>query len=1328
MKQIIDTFTITIKGQPGAYTIEATGSKGIRVDPQPFAWEPTSEQVATLAALAGAEAKVDPDAIRELGRALYTAIFAAHLDIATGFARLQGMVGRAKGVRLRLHLETPALAVLPWEAMHDGREFLSTKTGTPLVRLLPLPDDQQPPQRLNVRGPLRVLFVWVSPQGLPDLNIDRAATELHQLLSKVAREKQIVLEEIGSDIPLIQRIFSTIKAEVTNRRYIAFKTLLDPTLDELRSELRNGYHLLYFAGHGDANKGIYLDDGAGGEVDPHSGRRPAGDPYPVSAETLAQALEGKPTRLVFLAACNTAAVMRGESGLLTGFAQELAGQAKLPAIVAMQYVISEDQATPLTTQFFEGLAQFQPVDMALAEARKVLIRPSHPPGRDVISPVIYLQTKEGVLFQPARNWAVLGVTAMLPLLVFLSVLLIFVQQAAQLETTQRIVAETQQAIARVTAQAEATRRVIAEATRQVEATERAFAQSTAQAEATARVIEAQNRATAQAEAALQEQEAGRQRQVARARTLASQAQAIQAANGDLTPSILLAIESLRYNINSEANLLLQQRLDQLPPSKAQLEQEAEVAAAVFSPDHRLLSAATADGLVHIWDWAKAQEIARLRHAETIQRMVYSPDGRMLATLTTTGVWLWDVTTGQEIINIDFERQYGSLEISPDWQWLAASMSEDNVEIIKVWNLLTGQFATQLSPKAAVAVMSFSPDSQWLATGNTDGTAQLWKVISGRETQRVMHQGIVRMVIFSPDSKLIVSSGDDDNPVKVWEVATGQVVAEPNFGVQKVELARFTPDGQRLIIANVHAAAFSLISDVSGQTIAIWQTDDWKEVASLIAPVRDVFSFYPKGPLVASGGEEGLALWNSRTGEVIRRLKLPFYDIDQVSWDPFPGGKPAWIATVPLGGCRDEKCVDALQMWDIATGQPVAQIPSSATENSYYSFSPDGRYVARWDLGKSKIMIWALEREAQVTLAPQPMKPVRNSIFNKILFSPNGRWLAALDEPNAPIILWRFPPEYDFEPKIWAPDKDIGSGGWSLAFSPDNRWIISSGKAWEVETGREASEILPIEGKRLNAFSYDGRWGVSGTKVWDLETGRKISELPHTDQVDEAIFSPDGRWIMSIKGSTAIVWEAATGREVSRITDDSQITSFAFSPNSKLAMSRGATVKIWEVESGKELAQFDLEGPVSQVEFSSDWQQALTAGDNVVRVWEIPAWKEKARFEHDRSVKLATFSPDGKWVLSVGFDGKTYIWETATGQLVTELWQPSSLVVSAAFHPDGHRIAIVGDNSSFRVLLWQPEDLITEACSRLTRNLTLLEWGVYFGNEPYHPTCPNLPLP
>ncbi len=85
-QQITGSFTITIKGKPNNYTIEATGPKNIQVDPHPFTWPPTPEQEATISALVSEKSPVRPDAIRELGKALHNAVFTP--PVATAFGHL----------------------------------------------------------------------------------------------------------------------------------------------------------------------------------------------------------------------------------------------------------------------------------------------------------------------------------------------------------------------------------------------------------------------------------------------------------------------------------------------------------------------------------------------------------------------------------------------------------------------------------------------------------------------------------------------------------------------------------------------------------------------------------------------------------------------------------------------------------------------------------------------------------------------------------------------------------------------------------------------------------------------------------------------------------------------------------------------------------------------------------------------------------------------------------------------------------------------------------------------------------------------------------------
>jgi hypothetical protein len=272
-----------------------------------------------------------------------------------------------QGLRVKLRLTgAPELGNWPWEYLYHNGTFIALSTFTPITRYVDLP---RPVARLAVAPPLRLVVMASAPTDNygPRLDVDRE-----------------------------RAIIATALADLERHGLMTVEWLPVATLDALQARLRKRepVHLLHFSGHGRWNEQeqdgelVLQDDQGRGQ--------------PVSARHLATLLQDhRLLRLVLLNACEGArhsAVdpYAGAAGTLV--------RHRVPAVVAMQFAISDEAAIILAREFYGALADGYPVDAALAEARKAIFARV----RDVEfgTPVLYLRAENGRLFDlPIRQAA-----------------------------------------------------------------------------------------------------------------------------------------------------------------------------------------------------------------------------------------------------------------------------------------------------------------------------------------------------------------------------------------------------------------------------------------------------------------------------------------------------------------------------------------------------------------------------------------------------------------------------------------------------------------------------------------------------------------------------------------------------------------------------------------------------------------------------------------------------------------------------------------------------------------------------------------------------------
>jgi len=142
-----------------------------------------------------------------------------------------------------------------------------------------------------------------------------------------------------------------------------------------------------------------------------------------------------------------------------------------------------------------------------------------------------------------------------------------------------------------------------------------------------------------------------------------------------------------------------------------------------------------------------------------------------------------------------------IAFSPDGRFFAASPDR---YAIRVWDLKDGawlwNFPTSFT--GAVSALAFSPFGNYLASGHYDGMVRLWNMDNGEMLVEFQAPGVVECLAFSPDGSLIASgSSFSSSAVRIWEVASGQLLRHLEGHQAGVTRLLFSPHGDYLVSAS-----------------------------------------------------------------------------------------------------------------------------------------------------------------------------------------------------------------------------------------------------------------------------------------------------------------------------------------------------------------------------------------------------------------------------------------------------------------------------------------------------------------------------------------------
>jgi WD40 repeat protein len=549
--------------------------------------------------------------------------------------------------------------------------------------------------------------------------------------------------------------------------------------------------------------------------------------------------------------------------------------------------------------------------------------------------------------------------------------------------------------------------------------------------------------------------------------------------------------------------------------------QGAIYAARFSPQGdvlALLRCSGGDCFVELWQTVGGQLI---RTFSTLDQLpIFTTDGQTIIFMQSADpaplVWQ-DVYTGETQHTVQLEFLQCCVHIlSPGGEMLAELGA--TLQTVRVWDTASGQLRYTIEAPSIVNGVAFGPQGDLLAVNSAvsmeDNVIRLWDGKSGQ----LLHvlegpTGLVGNIVFSPDGRILALGSADNRMVQLWDTASGQLLhlLTNNSG----EPVAFSPAGGQLAVVTGGSR------EGGGSKVLFYDIETGHLLRTLVGYNNTMgVAFTPDGnDLIAVGGYEAQT-WDVHSGQ-LRQTQTSDIPIWSMALSP-DGQLMAWGGGKHQYDYMADEQLYLVQMWDVATGQPLYTVQEQDGVVFQVLFSPDGQLLATWNDVNSLVKV----RQASTG------ELLFSRHASSVAFHPNNR-LFAIDagdlygEGEASLQLW------DLDtftlvrtlPGLFDP----------VTFNADGH-VVASGPAvttglWRTDTGDlllpfSEEDVGMVYDPRGAALSPDGqilalRNRFDSLELWDMSTGQVLWA---SDHVTSVAFSPDGRLLATgNRDGTLSVW-------------------------------------------------------------------------------------------------------------------------------------------------------------------------------------------------------------